>query len=187
MNKLLQIKPGKLLLLHLTIIALTIVISILWSNLVPEPLAMFGIAFVLIGFWGGYLFWIYSILTAFNNLDLKYGLKNNLKKFKILLPSVIVVYVAWVLLFLYESPKEKENILFVISNLSSFYLIYAFIDVSIVITKKYRYYEDKPHPNLWNYFVTLLTLGFYPFGILMLHSHLQLILRDQKIIECNRQ
>ena len=39
----------------------------------------------------------------------------------------------------------------------------------------------KPEPNLWDYFVTLFTLTFYPFGIIMMHSHLQLILKDQRI------
>ena len=183
MNKLLQIKPAIYLLIHISGIILSILISIIWSKIVPESIEVLGVTFTIIGTIGGYLFWIFLILAGFQNIDLKNGLDGNLKKSIVLLSSILIINVMLVIIFLLESSDEKESISNLIVILSSGFLTYAFFEITIILTKKVRFYDGKTQPGIWNYFVTLLTLSIYPFGLLMLHSHLSLILKNQKIIE----
>lgn len=183
MNKLLQIKPAKYLLIHFAIMILSVLSFGVWAKLVPEAMISFGFAFVIIGFIGGYLFWIYLILSGFKNIDLKNGLESNLKKIKILLTTVLLSYLVFVVTFMLDFGKENNTIPLLINILIAPILTYSFFEIVVTLTKKFRYYDKKSQPNLWDYFVILFTLSFYPFGLLMMHSHLRLILRDHRIIE----
>ncbi len=182
MNKLLQIKPAKYLLIHFAIMILSVLSFVAWVKLVPERLASFGFIFILIGFVGGYLFWIYLIFTGFRKIDLKTGRENNLKKMRILLLTILIVYLVFVEIFLFNFYNEKNTIQILISILLAPIMTYSFFEIVITLTKKFKYYDKKSQPNLWDYFVTVFTLSFYPFGLLMMHSHLRLILKKQKII-----
>jgi hypothetical protein len=183
MNKLLQIKPAKYLLIHFAVMTFSVIAFMIWAKLVPEDLISFGFTFIIIGFVGGYLFWLYLFLAGFKIIDLKNGLKSDLKKSKILLTTILVGYVAFVLIFMLDFSQENNDIPIVISILISPILTYAFFEIVIKLTKKFKYYDKKSKPNLWDYFITVFTLSFYPFGLLMMHSHLRLILKEQMIIE----
>ena len=182
MNKLLQIKPAKYLLIHFAIMILSVLSFIVWSRLVPETLISFGFIFIVIGFVGGYLFWINLILTGFKNMDLKNGLENDMKRTRILLLTILLGYLVFVITLMLDLDKENNDITLIISILLAPILTYSFFEIVITMTKKFKYYDKKSQPNLWDYFVTVFTLSFYPFGLLMMHSHLRLILREQKII-----
>lgn len=161
--------------------ALSISIFIVWGQVVPEYLISFGFAFVIIGIIGGYLFWIFLILKGFDIIDLKNGMRSNLKQSKLHLLAILAAYLVFVLVFMLEFAQEDYVVPMIISIFIGAILIYSFFYVIIQMTKKFKYYENKPEPNLWDYFVTIFTLSFYPFGLLMMHSHLRLILKDQKI------
>ncbi len=183
MNKLLHIKPAKFFLIHIAVIALSISVFIVWGQLVPESLISFGFGFVIIGIIGGYLFWIFLLLKGFDIIDSKNGLRSNLKKSKLHLIAILAAYLVFVLVFMMDFAQEDYVIPMIISIFIGAILTFSFFYVVIQVTKKFKFYDNKPEPNLWDYFVTVFTLSFYPFGLLMMHSHLRLILRDQKIIE----
>jgi hypothetical protein len=161
---------------------LSVLSFVVWAKLVPETLIPFGFIFIVVGFIGGYLFWIYLILTGFKNIDLKKGLENNLKKTRILLITILLAYLVFVITFMLDLDKENDTIPIIISILLAPILTYSFFEIVITLTRKFKYYDKKSQPNLWDYFVTVFTLSFYPFGLLMMHSHLRLILRDYRII-----
>jgi hypothetical protein len=183
MNKLLYIKPIKFFLIHIAAIALSISIFIAWGQLVPETLISFGFGFVIIGIIGGYQFWIYLLFKGFDIVDSKNGLESNLKKSKIHLIAILAGYLVFVLVFMLDFAQEDYVVPMIISIFIGAILTISFFHIIIQLTKKFKFYDKKPQPNLLDYFVTLFTLTFYPFGLLMMHSHLQLILKDQKIIE----
>lgn len=178
MNKLLQIKPSSYLLMYLATIALSILIFIIWARLVPEPLIQFGLLLIVLAFLGGYILWIYLLLLGFNQLDVKYKNKNDLKKSQILIVAALLISLTFcVFLFLYHD-KENDGIFFTTSILISTTLTFLFFEIVTILSKKFKYYDKKSKPNLWDYFITMCALCFFPFGILMLHSHLRLILKD---------
>lgn len=67
----------------------------------------------------------------------------------------------------------------IIGILFSVIMWFSLVHIIIKLTKCFKYHEKQSNPNLWDYFGTLFTLGFGPFGLLIMHSHLQLILKDQ--------
>ena len=62
------------------------------------------------------------------------------------------------------------------------FLTYLFIEILIVLTKKNKYYAKGTTPNVWDYMVTLALLAFFPWGLLIIHSHMRLLLIDHKIL-----
>jgi len=162
---------------------LSVLLFVAWVKLVPERLDSYGFMLILIGIVGGYLFWIYLILTGFKKIDLKTGRENNLKKMRILLLTILIIYLVFFKIFLFDFYKEKNTFEVLISILIVPIMAYPVFEVVITLTKNFKYYDKKSQPNLWDYFVTAFTLCFYPFGLLMMHSHLRLILKKQKIIE----
>ncbi len=78
---------------------------------------------------------------------------------------------------------ENNDIPLVFSILIAPILTYALFETAITLTKKFKYYDKNTQPNLWDYFVTIFMLSFYPFGLLMMHSHLRLILKVHYIID----
>lgn len=183
MEKLLQLKPAIYLLIHFIIMIFSFFIFVVWTKLVPETSISLGFIIVAIGLVGGYLFWIYLILSGFNIIDLKNGLESNLNKAIIHLMIVFLGYlIIFVILVLYIN-KEIKIIPTLISILLASVLTYSLFEIVIILTRKFKYYDKKSKPNLLDYFVTLFSLSFYPFGIIMMHSHLRLIIREQGIID----
>lgn len=181
MNKLLYIKPIKIFLMHIAAIAISIGIFISWTELVPDSIKPIGFTFVILGIIGGYQFWIYLLFKGFDTIDSQNGIKSNLRKSKLHLQAILVAYVLVVLILNLDYDKVDYFLPQLINFLLGITLMFSFFYVARELTKKFKFYENKPDPNLWDYFVTLFTLTFYPFGIIMMHSHLQLILKDQRI------
>lgn len=163
-------------------IALSVLIFILWARLVSDSLIPFGFFFVFLASVGGYFLWIYILLVGFKQLDIKNNNENDFKKAKVfIVVSLLISLTLIVFLFLYRD-KENSGILFIINILMSTTLIFLFFETVTILTKKFKLYDKKTKPNLWDYFITMFLLSFFPFGILMLHSHLRLILKEQRII-----
>jgi len=182
MDRLLQIKPSRYLLMYFGMIALSILIFILWARLVPDSVIPFGFLFVVLASLGGYFLWIYILLVGFNQLDIKNNKENDFKKSQALIVSTLLISLTLIVfLFLYLD-KENAGIFFIISILMSTTLTFLFFETARVLTKKFKFYDKRTKPNLWDYFITMFSLSFFPFGILMLHSHLRLILKDQRML-----
>ena len=169
--------------MHIAAIAISIGIFISWIELVPDSIIPIGFAFVILGIIGGYQFWIYLLFKGFDTIDSQNDIKSNLRKSKLHLIAILVAYVLVVLILNLDYDKVDYFLPMSINFLLGITLMFSFFYVARELTKKFKFYENKPEPNLWDYFVTLFTLTFYPFGIIMMHSHLQLILKDHNIVE----
>lgn len=168
--------------MYFGMIALSVLIFILWARLVPESIITFGFLFVVLASMGGYLLWIYILLVGFKHLDIKNNIENDFKKSQVLIVSILSIFSTLIIfLFLYLD-KESSGIFFIINILMSTTLTYLLFEMVTVLTKKFKFYDKKTKPNLWDYFITMFSLSFFPFGILMLHSHLRLILKEHRMI-----
>jgi hypothetical protein len=167
------------LLMYFGMIALSILMFILWARLVPDSLILFGFLFVVLASLGGYFLWIYILLVGFNKLDIKNNYKNDFKKSQALLIATLLIFFTLIVFIFLYLDKEKSGLFFILSILMSTTLPFLFFETVSVLTKKFKFYDKKTRPNLWDYFITMFSLSFFPFGILMLHSHLRLILKDQ--------
>ncbi|GET23324.1 hypothetical protein [Prolixibacter denitrificans] len=182
MDKLLQIKPGKLLLLYFAIIFISILLFIAWGTIVPEKLISFGFTLVVLSCIGGYLFWIYLILYGFKTIDNKNGIDNNLKTSIITLLTILLSFIAFTVINMIDFGEKNKDIPTLISLIISPILTMAFIHIITKLTKGFKFYDKNSKPNLWDYFGIIFTLGFGPLGLLMMHSHLRLILKDQYML-----
>jgi hypothetical protein len=168
--------------MYVGMIALSVLIFILWARLVPESIITFGFLFVVLASMGGYLLWIYILLVGFKHLDIKNNIENDFKKSQVLIISILSIFSTLIIfLFLYLD-KESTGIFFIINILMSTTLTYLLFEMVTVLTKKFKFYDKKTKPNLWDYFITMFSLSFFPFGILMLHSHLRLILKEHRML-----
>jgi hypothetical protein len=165
--------------MYFGMIALSILMFILWARLVPDSLILFGFLFVVLASLGGYFLWIYILLVGFNKLDIKNNYKNDFKKSQALLIATLLIFFTLIVFIFLYLDKEKSGLFFILSILMSTTLPFLFFETVSVLTKKFKFYDKKTRPNLWDYFITMFSLSFFPFGILMLHSHLRLILKDQ--------
>lgn len=182
MSKLLQIKPGKLLLMYFGIIFISILLFIAWETIVPEKLISFGFTLIVLGCIGGYLFWIYLILYGFKTIDNKNGIDNNLKTSIITLVTILLSFIAFIVIFIIDFGEKNKDFTTLISMIISPILMIGFIHIIIKLTKSFKFYDKNSRPNMWDYFGIIFTLGFGPFGLLMMHSHLRMIMKDQYIL-----
>ena len=182
MNKLLLIKPGKLLLIYFALIIISLLLFIAWGTIVPENLISYGFNLVALAFIGGYQFWLYIILYGFKTIDKKNGITNNLRITTISLITILISIVAMMAISIVDLGERFKDIPNLIGILISPILTLAFFQVIIKLTKGFKFYDKNTKPNLWDYFGTFFTLGFGPFGLLMMHSHLRLIMKDQNML-----
>ena len=166
--------------MYFGMIALSLLIFVLWVRLVPDFLILFGFLFVVLASLGGYLLWIYILIVGFKQLDIKNNNENDFKKSEVLILAILSISLT-LIIFLYLD-NDRSSILFIISILMSSTLTILLFMIVKVLTRKFKFYDKKTKPNLWDYFITMFSLSFFPFGILMLHSHIRLILKDQKIL-----
>ena len=183
MKKILQIKPGKLLLLYFAISFISILLFVAWGLLVPDKLISIGFTFIILGSVGGYLFWLYLILYGFKTIDNENGIENNLKTSIIALVTILLSLITFIAIFVIDLGDKNKDITTLISFIISPIITFAFIHIIIKLTKSFKFYDKNSQPNIWDYFGTLFTLGFGPLGLLMMHSHLRLILKDQYMLK----
>ena len=183
MNRLTNIKPFSYFLLYLGMIILSLMTFLIWRKLVPNDLIQFGIIFIVFASFGGYLFWIYILLNGFSRLDSMNNLKNDLNRFKYLVPLALAIYTLLIFTLMHYSDRDNIHILLLVNILLGSILTYIIFETVIILTRKFKFYDNETSPNLWDYFVTMFLLCFYPFGLMIMHSNIRRILKENKILE----
>jgi len=146
-----------------------------------------GISFALLiffgGFFGYFMFWLLIINNGLDYLNAKHGIPSKIKKNKRLI--IVLISSFAIRLFIALPPLKTTEGLFVngmniaLGLLGLFSLIYLVHN----ITEDYVFHVKGRVPNIFDYFIVLFHLGFYPIGLLMLHSHVRLLMRDENIID----
>ena len=135
------------------------------------------------GFFGYFLFWLYTINYGLELLNIELEIPNKLNKNKRLMLAIIITFLTAIILSL-PIFNLKDSILIVGINtvfglVGFFVLIYLFYN----ITEDYIFHAKNRMPRLVDYFIVLFHFAFFPIGLVLLHSHVRLMMKDKNIIE----
>lgn len=183
LTKLISYKPRTFLLMSFALIPIFFLFVWLLAKTIGPDGAIF-IAFLFFGgFLGFYLLWLNTIKLSLDLINLKNGLPCNRKKSKILFISLFSFYALRMLISLpyFESIESiigmTLNILIGVSGIFLMtFLFYRISDTYIMLTKN-------RNANLIDYFIMVFHLGFVPIGLMILHLHVRLLLKDENLLE----
>ncbi|WP_088656266.1 hypothetical protein [Geofilum rhodophaeum] len=182
MIKLINFKPRAFLFMTIGLIPMLFLIVWLLANLIGPEGANFNAMLFFGGFVGFHLLWINTIGLSLNLVNIKTGHSSNRKKSNILFIVLFSIYSLRMIITLpyFESIEPifgvTLNILIGVSGIFLItYLFYKISDDYISLTKN-------RNPNLIDYFIMLFHFGFFLVGLMILHSHVRLILKDNDIL-----
>jgi hypothetical protein len=183
MIKLVNYKPRTFLFMTIGLIPTLFLIVWLLANIFGSEGANFNAMLFFGGFIGFYLLWINTICLSLDLVTTKNGLSSNRKKSKILFIVLFSIYALRMLITLpyFESIESiiglTLNILIGVAGIFLItYLFYKISDDYISLTKN-------RNPNLIDYFIMIFHFSFFIVGLMILHSHVRLLLKDNNIIE----
>lgn len=183
MIKLIKYKPRTFLFMTIGLIPILFLIVWLLANLIGSEGANFNAMLFFGGFIGFYFIWINTIYLSLDLVNVKNGLSSKRKKNKILFIILFSIYTLRMLITLpyFESIESviglTLNILIGVAGIFLItYLFYKISDDYITLTKN-------RNPNLIDYFIMIFHFSFFLLGLMILHSHVRLLLKDNNIIE----
>lgn len=183
MIKLINFRPRVFLFMTIGLIPILFLIVWLLANLIGPEGANFNAMLFFGGFIGFYLLWINTICLSLDLVNIKNGLSSNRKKSKILFIVLFSIYALrmFITLPFFESLESimglTLNIL--IGATGIFLITYLFYKVSddyISLTKN-------RNPNLIDYFIMIFHFSFFLGGLMILHSHVRLLLKENNILD----
>lgn len=183
MKKFTELNSFLFLLLFVGVVAISILLFKVWTLFVPGEYTLFGISIVLVGFLGSYFFWLYTIGYGLNQLFQKYGSNKRFNTYRIIIItaclSTLISYIGSIF-YLVEFKKQPSGYLTLPWALISLYCI---IYIVVHLTNDFKSLEKGTQPVFWDYVVTLFLINFFPFGMMILHSHMKLLKRDKIKVE----
>ena len=186
MNKLTELNSFLFLLLFIGVFATSILLFKVWTIVVPKEYIVFGISIVLIGFLSSYFFWLYIIGYGLNKQFQKYGNNKRFNNYKIVLIVVcitmLISYTGSIYYFIEfgKQPPEYLSIPF------AFISLYCIIYIVGHLTNDFKLLDKGTRPLFIDYLVTMILISFFPFGLMILHSHMRLLKREKKKVN-NRE
>ena len=183
MRFLLKIKPFIFLLGFVGLLPILILIFKIWATFVTDIIKPYGISIFMIGFMSCYFLWIYLLGYGFNELDKKTG-----KNLKIIKLGLIIIITFFSMLFFqltnfYIFINHSNQTLYYLNVLFSLIPMFFFIQITIKLTKYFRLYDGKDEPRIIDYIITMMLLCCFPFGLIIMHAHLRLFLKEKLIIK----
>lgn len=183
MIKFINFKPRAFLFMTIGLIPILFLIVWLLANVIGPEGANFNVLLFFGGFIGFYLLWINTICLSLDLVNIKNGLSSNRKKSKILFVVLFSIYALRMLISLpyFESIESligmTLNILIGVAGIFLVtYLFYKISDDYISLTRN-------RNPNLIDYFIMIFHFSFFLVGLMILHSHVRLLLKDNNILE----
>ncbi len=179
MKKLTELNSFLFLLVFIGVVAISILLFKVWTLFVPREYILFGISIVLVGFWGSYFFWLYIIGYGLNQLFQKYGSNKGFNRYRIvLITACITALINYIgsISYLVEFEKQPPEYFTLPLALISLYCI---IHIVVHLTNDFKSLDKGTQPVFWDYVITIFLIFFFPFGLMILHSHMKLLKRDK--------
>ena len=186
MKRIIRIKPYIFLLVSIGLIPFSF--FTVWS--IRQIIGTDGIELSLLlffgGFFGFFLFWLYTISYGLELLNTDSDMPNNLKKNKTLMVVLLFAFIFRILFslpFTYSTDSRFVVGLNIILGLIGFFaLIYLLYN----ITEDYIYHAKDRMPRLIDYFIVLFHFAFFPIGLILMHSHVRIMLKDKGMLKVNK-
>jgi hypothetical protein len=183
MKILLKIRPFVFLVGFAGLLPILIIIFKIWANFIPATLRPYGFSIFLVGFISYYFLWIYVIGYGFNELDKKTDNDLGINKFGILIIITFLSVLFINLMNFYLLIIQSNQTLIYLNIPFTLISMYCFIQIIIQLTKHFRLYDEKEEPRIIDYIVTMFLLSFFPFGLIIMHAHLRLFLKEKLLIK----
>lgn len=169
----------------MTIGLIPILFFIVWllAKIIGPEGANFNALLFFGGFIGFYLLWINTIFLSLDLISIKYGFSSSRKKNKILFIILFSIYFLRMIISLpyFESIESligmALNILIGVAGI--FLITYLFYEIS----DNYIFLIKNRTANLFDYFIMIFYFSFFLVGIMILHSPIRLLLKDNNILE----
>jgi hypothetical protein len=181
MIKLIRIRPRTFLLMTIGLIPILFFIVWLLVKIIGPEGATFNALFFFGSFIGFYLLWINTICQSLELITRKHRIPSSRKRIKILFIILVSTYFLRMIISLpyFELIDSVIGIplyilVGVLGIISITYLFYKISDDYIFLLKNRS-------PNLFDYFLMIFYFSFFLVGLMMLHAHVRLLLRDNNI------
>ncbi len=184
MKQFIKYKPITLFLITIGLIPILCLIASLFSYILGVKGANFCTLLIVGGVIGFHLTWINTIFLSLDLINVKNSMPSYREKTQIIFIVLLSIYLLKMIVSLpyFESIELKIgmvlNILIrVVGIILVTYLFYKISDTYILLTKNRT-------ANIWDYFIMLFYFCFLPFGLIMLHSHVKILMKDHNIVIC---
>jgi hypothetical protein len=184
MSKLVKIKPIIFLGLFIALIIVFFTSLSLLVNLTNERIGIGSLYLFLIVFLFLFFCWIYLLGCGFDLLNKNNNINSSLRKFRVNIILSYKTYLTSVIIEFYNAELDSNLLEYLNVILNMAFLFFFFVIVK-ELTTNFRFYDKKSEPRIIDYFITFFLVCFFPFGLLILHSHLRLFLKEHSLISMN--
>ena len=181
MRKLLKLRPIFIFLGFLGSLLVIILSIINAKNLDSETIMYYVIAVSVICLLAYYFFWIYIIGYGFKELDKKTGNDMQIKRLRTITISAFISIILSIAINIYFAFIEKRLPPEYMNTLLYLIFFFCYMYIVIKLTNNFKFYDKKETPRIFDYIVTMFLLNLFPFGLLIMHSHLRLLLKKRNI------
>ncbi|MCK9400102.1 MAG: hypothetical protein M0Q51_08945 [Bacteroidales bacterium] len=178
MKRLIYTNPFIILLLEIGVIAVSLILFYGCKLVLPIENIKYCLIIVIALFLAGYFFWIYLIALGFHILSAKNDKDYRFKNFIIVL---IILYIIAILSYsssIYFISKSMDQILGLISILTGLISFFCLMYIIVYLTNNFKFFDKKNEPRFWDYFISMFLISFFPFGLMIMHDHLRLIMKE---------
>ena len=179
MKKLIEINSFLILLLFVGVVSISILLFRVWTLVVPGGHFLFGISIILVGFFGSYFFWLFIIGYGLNKLFPKYESNKGFRNYKVvLITACLTILISYIgsIIYLQEFGKQPPEFVTLPLGLLSFYCL---IHIIGHLTNDFKSLDKGTEPVFWDYIATMFLICFFPFGLIIMHSHMRLLQKDK--------
>lgn len=135
------------------------------------------------GFIGFYLLWINTICKSLDLINVKLGLSSGMKKNNILF---IILFSTYLLRMIISLPYFESIESLIGMPLIILIGVIGIISITLLfykISDDYTFLIKSKNANLFDYFIMIFYFSFFLGGLMILHSHVRQLLKDNNIVD----
>ncbi|MFB6320866.1 hypothetical protein [Saccharicrinis sp. FJH54] len=182
MERIYKLKPIYFLIGFILAMILAFFALQVFDKIIRNSFIFLTVSIVFMAFIGYYFFWLYIIGYGFHKINEKLGTKSTLRKLKSILTISFFIIISTLtthLYFLFKLEQESPIILNIVYAIA---VLYCTGYITIKFSQDFKFYDKKEEPKIFDYIITYFLLGAFPFGILIMHAHIRLILKEHGIL-----
>ncbi len=178
MKRLITSNPFLILLLEIVLVAVAVLLFVGCISVFQIENTKYCLIIIVALFLAGYFFWINLIAMGFHILATNSKKDSKFKKFQLALITQYTIVILSFSLTIYFETNTFDQILVVVSILFSLLSFFCLGYIIVHLTNNFKFFDKKGEPRFWDYFVSMFLLSFFPFGLMIMHDHLRLIMKE---------
>jgi len=183
MIKLIKLKPKAFLFMIMGLIPIMFFIVWLLARILGSDIAIFSVFLFFGSLIGFYLLWINTIFLSLNMVKIKNGFSSRNKSSMILFIILFSIYLLRMIISLPYFESIETLIGMAVNILIGVFIIILITYLFYEITDNYIYITKNRASNIVDYFIMMFYFSFFIIGLMILHSKIRLILKENNILE----